>query len=174
MRLPYPYVFAATSLPSFVQRNHPIHERRHDSDVLVRVPSLKRREKASAAGEVSRNVRQERERASSHTLDDMQKTHTLLSKLRGQQALRNCSTLTSLAINNSVQPQDVAVADASYTREKLASKCAPKGFHCPLKGFPHLHRARFLSFGNCQSKNKKRSPQGPNSSTVGLNGSRRP
>lgn len=120
---------------NFVQRNHPIHERWDDSGVLVKVPSLERHEKASAAGEVSRNVRQERKRASSWARSRAKK-RALLSKLRGQQALRNCSTLTSLAINNSVQPQDVAVPDASYTREKLSSKCAPKGFHCALKSFP--------------------------------------
>lgn len=100
---------------------------------------------------------------------------TLLTKLRSQRALRNCSTPTFLAINNSVQ-QDAAVPNASYTREKLSSKCSAKGFRRtqPVKMFPLVqlqattHLACFLSFGNCQSKNKKLSPQEPNSSALSL------
>lgn len=61
---------------------------------------------------------------------------------------------------------------------KVVIKMRTKGVSLRVKKFPHphshLHRARFLSFGNCQSENKKRLPQGPNSSTLGLNGSRRP
>lgn len=105
------------------------------------------------------------------------KKRTLPSKLRSQHALRNCSTPTFPVINNSVQ-QDAVVPNASYKREKLSSKCSAKGFRCTQpKWFPYVqlqtttHLARFLSFGNCRSKNKKRSPQEPNSSALSLNGS---